>query len=107
MPEIYVIPNFMKVVRAVLEIYECCVHGQIDSQTTRFFYKVETYLDPFRVLEIHLIPNLEKIVRAVFEIENVYIPTYLYTILARLIISGDGDNCSERNEVRLGSIYIL
>ena len=32
-PEIYVMPNFVIVVRAVLYIYESCVHGQIDRQT--------------------------------------------------------------------------
>ena len=32
MPEMHVIPNFVKIVRAVLEIYESCVHGQIDRQ---------------------------------------------------------------------------
>ena len=35
--EIYVISNFVKVVRAVLDIYESCVHGQIDRQTTQIF----------------------------------------------------------------------
>ena len=31
-PEIYIIPNFVKIVRAVLEIYVSCVHGQTDRQ---------------------------------------------------------------------------
>ena len=31
-PEIYIIPNFVKIVRAVLEIYDSCVHGQTDRQ---------------------------------------------------------------------------
>ena len=44
-PEIYVTPNFVKVFRAVLEIYESCVYRRTDRQTTRFFYKVETNLD--------------------------------------------------------------
>ena len=35
--KIYVIPNFLKVVRAVLDIYESCVHGQINRQTTQTF----------------------------------------------------------------------
>ena len=30
-PKIYVIPNFVKIVRVVLEIYESYVHGQIDG----------------------------------------------------------------------------
>ena len=30
--EIYVIPNFVKIVRTVLEIYEICVYGQTDIQ---------------------------------------------------------------------------
>ena len=30
--EIYIIPNFVKIVRAVLEIYESCVHGQTDRK---------------------------------------------------------------------------
>ena len=34
-PEIYIIPNFAKIVRAVLEIYENCAHGQNDRQTDR------------------------------------------------------------------------
>ena len=43
--------------------------------------------------EICKIPNFVKIVRAVLEIVNIYIPTYIYiyTILARLIISGDNN----------------
>ena len=36
-----------------------------------------------------MIPNFVKIVRAVLEIVNIYIPTYTYTILARLIIRGN------------------
>ena len=49
MPEMYAIPNFVKIVRAVLENYEICVHGQADSQ---IFYKVETYLDCLLVTEM-------------------------------------------------------
>ena len=40
MPEIYVIPNFVEVVRAALDIYESIVHGQIDRQTTQFFTRL-------------------------------------------------------------------
>ena len=53
MPEIYVIPNFVKIIRAVLEIYERCVHGQNDRQAGNpIFYKVETHLDRLLVSEI-------------------------------------------------------
>ena len=31
MPEMYAIPNFFKIVEAVLEIYESCDHGQTDK----------------------------------------------------------------------------
>ena len=31
-PEIYILPNFVKIVRAVLEINVSCVHRQIDRQ---------------------------------------------------------------------------
>ena len=31
-PEIYILPNFMKIVRAILKIYDICFHGQTDSQ---------------------------------------------------------------------------
>ena len=65
MPEIYIIPNFVKIVRAVLEIYENCVHGQTDNS---IFYKVETYVDRLLVPEIYIILNFVKIVRAVLEI---------------------------------------
>ena len=41
-PEIYILPNFVKIVRAVLEIYESCVHGQADTQTTRFFTRLRS-----------------------------------------------------------------
>ena len=73
-PKINIIPNFVKIVRAVLEIYESCAQGQNDRQTLNLiFYKVETYLDRLLVLEIHKIPNYMKIVRAVLEIINIYI----------------------------------
>ena len=55
----------MKIVRAVLEIYESSVHGQTDNP---ILYKVETYLDRLLLLEIYIIPNFVKIVRAVLEI---------------------------------------
>ena len=32
-PEVYVTQNFVKIVRAVLEIYVSYVHGQTDRQT--------------------------------------------------------------------------
>ena len=38
--EIHIIPNFVKIVRAVLEIYENCVHGQADRQITLFFTRL-------------------------------------------------------------------
>ena len=78
----------------VLEIYEIYVHGQNDKQTENpTFYNVQTYLDRLHVLEMYVIPNFVKIVGTVLEIANIYIPThtyvYIYTILPRLIISGD------------------
>ena len=54
MLEIYVMPNFVKIVRAVLEIYESSVHRQTDNP---IFYKVETNLNRLLVLEIYAIPN--------------------------------------------------
>ena len=39
--EIYIIPNFVKIILAVLEIYLSCVHGQIDRQTTLFFTRLK------------------------------------------------------------------
>ena len=89
-PEMYEIPNFVKIVWAVLEIYKISVHGQNDRQIDiPIIYKSETYLGRFLVLEIYIIPIFVKIVRAALEIVNIYIPTNIYTILARLIISGD------------------
>ena len=59
----------MKIVRAVLEIYASCIHGQTDKQAgSPIFYKVETYLDRLLMLEKHIIPNLVKILIAVLEI---------------------------------------
>ena len=66
-PEIYIIPNFMKIVRVVLEIYESCVHGQRESS---FFYKVEIYLDRLLVPEICVKPNFVKLVSAVLDINE-------------------------------------
>ena len=80
-PETYVIPNFVKTVEAVFEIYESCDHEQTDNP---IFYKVETYLDRLLTTEIQEIPNFVKIVRAVLEIVYICIPIYIY-ILARLI----------------------
>ena len=69
---IHVIPNFVKIVYVVHQIYEICVHGQNDRQTDNpIFYKVETYLDRLLVLEIYVLPNFVKIVRAVLEIVNI------------------------------------
>ena len=77
MVEIYIIPNFVKFIRVVLEIYESYVHGQIDRQTENsIFYKIETYLDRFLVPEIYVIQNVLKIVRSVLEIVNIYILIY-------------------------------
>ena len=67
-PEMYVIPNFVKIVRVVLEIYESCVHGQTKKTDSPIFYKIETYLDRLLVSEIYVIPNFVKIVRAVLDI---------------------------------------
>ena len=67
MPEIYAIPNFVKIFRTVLEIYKSYVHGQTDNQ---IFYKVETYLEYLLLFKIYVIPNFVKIVRAVLEIYN-------------------------------------
>ena len=67
--EIRIIPNFVKIVSVVLEVYEICVQGQNDRQTANpIFYKVETYLDRLLVPEIYIKPNFVKIVRAVLEI---------------------------------------
>ena len=64
-PEIYLIPCFVKIVRAVLEIYE----SYDNRQTVKpIFYKVETYLDRLLVSEIYVKPKILKIIRAVFEI---------------------------------------
>ena len=69
MPETYVMPDFVKIGRAVHEIYESCVYGQNNRQTDNpIFYKVETYLDCLLMLKIHVIPNFVKIVSAVLEI---------------------------------------
>ena len=92
MLEIYVIPNFVKTVRAVLKIYESCVHGQTDRQTDNpIFYKVETYKDCLLVPEIHIIPNFVKILRVVLDIYVSFVhgqtdrqPNFVFTKL-RLI----------------------
>ena len=65
MPKICIIPNYVKIARVVLEIYERCVYGQTDNSS---FYKIETYLDRLLVLEICVIRNFMKIFRAVLEI---------------------------------------
>ena len=70
----HIIPNFVKIVSVILEIYEICVQGQNDRQTDNpIFYKVETYLDRLLVPEIYNIPNFVKIVRAVLEIYLSYV----------------------------------
>ena len=61
-PKIHVIPNFVKFIRAVLKIYESCVHGQTDNP---IFYKIETHLGRLLVHEIHVIPRFVEVVRAV------------------------------------------
>ena len=67
--EIHIIPNFVKIVSVVLEIYEICVQGQNDRQTDNpIFYKAEAYLDRLLVPEIYIVPNFVKIVTAVPEI---------------------------------------
>ena len=48
-PETYVLPNFVKTVKAVFEMYESCDHGQTDNPIS---YKVETYLDRLLMTEI-------------------------------------------------------
>ena len=58
-PELYLILNFMKIVKAVHEIYVSCVHGQTNNP---IFYKVQTNLDRFLVPEIYKISNFVKIV---------------------------------------------
>ena len=70
----------MKIVRAVLDVCDSCVHGQIDRQTDNpIFCHVETCLDRLLVTEIHIIPNFVKIVRAVVEnVNTLYIPSYLH-----------------------------
>ena len=70
----------MKIVRAVLEIYEVCVQGQNDRQTDNpIFYKVETYLDRLLVPEINVILNFLTIVGTVLEKVNIYKFTYIYS----------------------------
>ena len=77
MPETYVMPDFVKIGRAVHEIYESCVYRQNNRQTDNpIFYKVETYIDHFLRFKICAKPNFVKIVRAVLEIVNIYIYTY-------------------------------
>ena len=71
-PKIYAIPNFVTILRAVLENINQSL-GQIDNL---IFYKAETYLDPLLMPEIYAMPNFMKIVRAV--LENVYIYAYIY-----------------------------
>ena len=62
----------MKIVRAVLDIYECCVHGRTDRPTDNLiFYKFETYLDRYLVLEMYVIENFMKIVLAFLKIYEI------------------------------------
>ena len=58
-------------------------------QTTLFFYKVETNQDRLLEPEVYVIPNFVKIVRTVLENVNIY----MYTFLARLIVSEDNITC--------------
>ena len=57
MPKTYFLPNFVKIVRAVLKIYEIYVDVQINRQITQFFYQVETYLEGLLMPEIYVISN--------------------------------------------------
>ena len=66
MSEIFVITNFVKIVRVVLENVNCILE-QTDNP---IFYKVETYLDRFLVSEIYVILNSVKIIREVVENVN-------------------------------------
>ena len=59
--EMYVIPNFVIIVRAVHEIYESCVHEQTDRQPD-FLQGLSTYLDRLLVPAIYVMPNFVKIV---------------------------------------------
>ena len=72
MPKVYVIPNYVKVVRAVLEIYKRCANGQADSQTTPFFHKVETYLVRPLMPPMYVIPNFVKIVSGSRDLERCF-----------------------------------
>ena len=67
-PEIYKILNFVKIVRAVVEIYVSYVHRQTGNP---IFYNVETYLDHLLMLEIHIIPNFVKVISVVLEIYEI------------------------------------
>ena len=63
--EMRIMPNFVKIVRAVLDIYVSCNHGQTDNPN---FYNVETSVDRLLVPEIYIIPIFVKIIRAVLKI---------------------------------------
>ena len=113
----YIIPNFVKIDRAVLEIYKSCVHAQTDIQTdSPIFYKVETYLDHLLMSKIYINPNFVKIISAVLKVYENFVHwetdrlntqfftrlrpiklfshsyIYTYTILVCLIIVGDRTN---------------
>ena len=63
-PNVYVIPNFVKICWAVLGNYQSCFQGQTNNP---IFCEVETYLDCLLVPEIYEISNFVKIGRAVLE----------------------------------------
>ena len=79
--EIYIISNFVKIVRAVLEIYVSWVHGQTSNE---IFYKTETYLDRLHMHERHVIPCFVKIVIEVLEIYEIYVHGQTTQFFARL-----------------------
>ena len=70
-PEVYIIPNFVKIVTQFLIFTRVVFTGrQTDNP---IFYKIQTYLDRLLVPEIYIIPNFVKIVRAVLEIHVSYV----------------------------------
>ena len=84
--EIYVMLNFVKIVWAVLEIYDSCVHEQTGRQADNpIFYEVETYLDRLLVPELHVIPNFVKIFRAVPENVNMDMHIKIYILISTCV----------------------
>ena len=70
----YVIPNFVKIVRMILKNVNQSLFKRVkftDRQTDNLIlYKVETYLDCLLVPEMYAIPNFMKIIKAVLENVN-------------------------------------